>query len=286
MKGRTQLEIEGVSAFRAAEKLKRAEIPVFSVRKTHKNAITLEVESKDSKKVFAILESSCYNVKKVRFRGASRLWRSCLRSAGLLAGAVLFALTVVGMQTRVLQINVVGSGAYYEAEVLSILSDGGINRFGAMPADTALFTAEILSLPRVSFCSFRRAGGILTVEIEVSDENAVLSGEPLYAPAAGTVAELVVVRGTPCVQVGDEVRQGDTVVQNRAVYGETEKTVIVIARVRISYSVEAEYGGTEEEACAQALLDYGAMEDVTTEQTELGWRIVGTAFAEASVNLE
>lgn len=286
MGGRTQLEIEGLNAYGVADKLNRAGITVYSVRKIQKNAISLAIESKEAKKAFAILQSSCYNVKKRRSLGISRLRKICLQSAGLVAGALLFALCVVGMQTRILKIEIVGSGACYEAEVLGILCAGGVAPFKAMPRETALFSAEILSLPRVSFCTFRASGGILTVEVEVSDENATLSGQPLLSPATGTVTELTVVRGTPCVQIGDEVREGDVVVRNAVFYGETEHNVIVIARVKIGYPVTAEYGGTEREATAQALLDYGELENVQTERTGTGWKITGTAFATASVNLD
>lgn len=286
MGGKTKLEIEGLNAFCAADKLNRAGVAVFSVQKVKKNAISLEVESKDAEKAFAILQSSCYNVRKRGVRGLTRLRKDCLRSAGLLCGAVLFALCVLGAQTRILKIDVVGSGACYRAEVLEILCAGGVEPFKAMPRETAPFTAEILSLPRVSFCAFRTSGGILTVEVQVSDENALTESRPLYAPATGTVSELTVVRGMPCVQVGDAVRQGDPIVLNTALYGETERGVIVIARVKICYPVTAEYGGTAEEAVAQALLDYGELEIGQTEQTETGWLVTGTAFAVASVNLD
>ena len=286
MGGRTQLEIEGINAFYAVDKISRAGITVFSVRKLRENAISLEVESKDTAKVFAILQSSCYNIIKKNFRGFTRLRKLCLRSAGILAGALIFALSVALSQTRVLAIDVVGSGACYEAEVLRILGAGGVEPYKPMPQDTALLTAEILSLPRVSFCSFRKSGGILTVEVEVSDENALLYGQPLLSPATGTVTELITVRGTPCVQVGDEVREGDVIVRNSALYGETERGVIVIARVKIAFPVTAEYGGTQEEAAAQALLDYGELEIGRMEQTDSGWKIAGTAYAAASANLD
>ncbi len=286
MRDRTRLTIEGVNAFRVIDKLKRAEIVVYAARYTQKNEIQLEVDGKELKKVFAILQGSCYNVKKGRFCGVSRFWKMCLRSVGLFTGAALFALAVVIAQTRVLQISVTGSGAYYEAEVLSILSDNGIERFGALPRETAQCTAQILSLPRVSFCSFRSSGGILTVDVQVSDENAALSVRSLYAPAAGKVEELVVVRGTACVAVGDEVSEGDPVVESRAVYGEELREVIVIARVKISFSVYKEYEGNLREAKAQALLDYGEITDFNAERIPNGWLVTGTAYAGASVNFE
>ncbi len=283
--GKTQLTIEGLNAFQAIEKLKRADIPVFCARKTQKNEVTLEVRSKDFEKAFAILRSSCYNVKRTRSRGLSRLRQRCVQRAGLLVGALLFVAAVPLVQTRVLKIDVVGSGACYEAEVLDLLNAGGVSAFCAIPRDTSLLTAQIMSLPRVNFCSFRASGGILTVEVQVSDENALIESRPLLAPATGTIEELVVIRGTACAQAGDEVREGDVVVKNCALYGEEERSVIVIAQVKVRFPVEKEYNCSREEATAQALLEFGEIGEATIKQTENGYVISGTAFAESSVNL-
>ena len=63
-------------------------------------------------------------------------------------------------------------------------------------------------------------GGIVTVTVEVTDDEATLSSEPLLSPAAGVVEELVVVRGTPLVQIGDSVSEGAEVVKNEIFFGE------------------------------------------------------------------
>ncbi len=286
MQGRTQLTVEGLNAFRVIDKLERAGIAVFSARRTQKNAVTLEVKTKDLEKVFAILRSSCYNVKKTSPRGLSRLRLKCLQWAGLLVGALIFAAAVPLVQTRVLKIDIVGGGACYEAEVRNILSSGGVNAFGAMPRNTSTLTAQILSLPRVNFCSFNASGGILTVEVQVSDENSMLESRPLLAPETGVVEELVVIRGTACVQVGEEVGKGDVVVKNSALYGEEERPVIVIAQVKVRFPVSARYSGSEEEATAQALLEFGEISGLKAEPVEGGFEITGEACAESSVNLE
>ncbi len=282
---RTEICVASLSAQNVPEKLLKAGVGVYSVRESGKNAITLEVRSKDLEKVFAILRGSCYNIVKTRPRGLSLLYKKTRSALGLLIGAALFALTVAGAQTRVLAVEVVGSGAYYEPEVLQTLSRGGVKRFGGMPKNTALLTAELLSLPRVSYCEIRHSGGILTVEVEVSDESAQKSCVPLRAPASGRVEELIVVRGTPKVSVGDEVKAGEIVVDALALYGEETRAAIVIARVTIGYEVRAVFAGSEEQARAEAYLAYGEIEDLKSERTADGWLITGRAFAESALNL-
>ena len=198
----------------------------------------------------------------------------------MLLGALGFALFVLGMQSRVLDIRVVGSGAYYESEVMRILSEKGVKRLGAAPKESAI-ESEILSLPRVNFCSLSSRGGVLYVTVEVSDEYA-----PLLAPATGTVEELTAVRGTPLVKAGDSVQKGDVCVKGVMLVGEEERPAAVIAYIKVSFPFSAEYAcESEEKARAQAALDYGEGAEFTVTKTETGYLAEGKAYAEASVNI-
>lgn len=280
------IEIQSLSAHRVVDKLTGSGIEVLGAEKKEKNTITVWVNGKDRKKVFAILQGSCYNVVGTSFHGLEKVKQTCLKSVGLLAGAAVFLASVCFMQSRVLKIEVVGSGAYYAQEVNEILSRNGSGFFAPAPEEGAV-TAEILALPRVSFCSVKLIGGVLTVTVEVSDENAVLEGAPLLSPADGKVEELVVVRGTALVSVGDSVQKGDVLVDNRAPVGESgSRPLIVIARVKVSFAVAKEYALGEEEALAQALLDYGEIKDVKTTQTKQGVLVEGIAALEAAINLD
>ncbi len=283
--GRARVKLLSLSPERALDKLAREHITVYSAQKTGKNALCFEVARKDLEKVFAILQGSCYNIVEVRDRGLASVYKKCLAHVGLLVGALLFALCVLCFQSRVLRIEVVGSGAYYEREVTDTLSRGGIKPLSALPRNLTPFTAEILSLPNVGFCELRFSGGVLTVEVQVGEENSPLPCEPLLAPVAGRVEELVVLRGSPCVSVGEEVRQGQTVAEPFALYGEERRQVVVIARVKLSYPVNARYTGTEEEARAQALLDFGEGE-FEFSPAEDGFAVTGRAFVSAALNMD
>lgn len=286
MRGRTELQVEGLSVSRVPDKLKKEGISLFFVQNSAKNIITFQVESKDCEKVFAILQSPCYNVSKRKSVGLSYLTEKLHAYAGLLAGLVFFLVLIIGLQTRVLAVRVVGSGAYYEPEVVAKLGEKGVKQFSSMPKDTAALYAELLSLPRVSFCEIKKSGGILTVEIQVSDENVQLDSKPLLSPVSGTIEELVVIRGTAYRAVGDLVSAGDVLVNNVALYGEEEKKVVVIARATVCYPVQAEYAGSEEEALSGAFLEYGTLSDVVTEVRDGKVYVSGIAHANISLNLQ
>ena len=283
--GRSEIFITGIGAYRAIDKLARENIAVLSAKAVQKKGVRLQVYRKDYQKAFAILQSSCYNVENTRPRGLARAIAACVKYAGLLAGAAIFLLSVGLVQTRVLRVEVKGSGAYLAREVREILSGSGVKFFSTAPKELAPLRAEILSLPRVSFCSIGKSGGVLTVTVEVSDENATLSSKPLLAPAGGVVEELIVVRGTALVAVGDEVKEGDPVVKNTALLGETEREVIVIARVTVSYPFAREYSLSEEGARAQAQLDFGEDAEIHTTKSGENWLVTGVAYARAAVNL-
>ena len=285
MSGRSEFYVEGLSVHRVVDRLANEGIPLHAVKRVQKNGISLQVERKDCKKAFAILKSSCYNVKKVRPRGLSRVAVFFVRRAGLLAGAVLFLICILIAETRVLSVRVTGSGAYLRPQVERILLENGVGRFSAFPSETGAVSAAVLALPRVSFCSLRMSGGILTVNVEVSDDDTAVASAPLLAPASGTVQELVVVRGTPLVNVGDAVEEGSPVVGDYALFGEETRSVIVIARVIVAYPIAREYALPEEAALSQAFLDFGEIGDLHTTKTENGWLIEGVAYASAAVNL-
>ena len=283
---KTQLTMSSLSAESALLKLSRENIPVYSAYKSRKNQITFTVATKDLEKVFAILPAVCYNVNKVRHRGLSLLYQKCLQGVGLIVGAALFCATVAFAESRVLKIEVVGSGAYYQEEIVSVLKTGGVKPFSPKPKDTAMLSAEILSFPNVNYCAISCSGGILTVEVRVGEEHELLSSAPLYAPVSGLVEELLLVRGTARVAVGDSVEQGQLLVENTATYGEVQRKVLVIAQVKLSFSVKEFFSGTEEEALASAYLKYGEISCISAEQAEGGFLITGTAFCDVAMNME
>ena len=190
---------------------------------------------------------------------------------------------VLFLQGRVLRIEVTGSGAYLEPEIRAVLSEKDVGYFSPMPAPNAV-VPDILSLPRVHFCSVKGENGVLTVRVEVGDETSPLAAQSLLSPAAGKVEELTVLRGTPLVQVGDSVERGQEIVANYALRGEEREKCIVVARVRIAFSVSREYELDEERARAQAMLDFGELSDLHMTKTAAGWRVEGTGHAEGTMN--
>ena len=281
-----ELLIEGLGVEQVLYKLARAHIPLSAARRAQKNALLVTVAAKDSKKVFAILQGSCYNVKKVRPVGVLRLLEGCRRFPGLLLGAALALALVLFCESRVLKVEIAGSGAYYEGEVRAILQEEGVGVFASPPARIALLTSRILMLPRVSFASLSFGGGVLTVRVEVSDEESIFSPAPLKAPQAGILEELVVLRGTPMAEIGQQVERGQTLISERTIYGEWEEKVLVVGYAVLLCPVEGVFEGSKEAAFAAARLAFGEDAELSCEETAEGWRIFGRARVKISSHMQ
>lgn len=245
-----RLEIEGLYPEGALQKLKREGIPLYFVRKTNKKRISVCVERKYRKKVFTILQNSCYNIIKEEYFGLARLFFHCAQKAGFFIGAAAFALFASFSNVFVLRIDVVGTGDYYRPEILSLLEDNGVTRGKPYPDEkTAELTARILGFENVSFCSLKKSGSVLRVEVQTSSSSAPCKGGALSSPATGTLYALTVIRGAAQAAEGDEVKEGQILVGAR----EREEIVMASARVLCQDSsfVAAK---NEEEATASRLL--------------------------------
>ena len=278
-----EFEIEGLSVYRAVDRLLREGIPVLSAQMTAKNSIKIAIDASDRKKTFAILHGSCYNIIGKRSLGLMRVLEGAKKSLGLFLGAAIALISVLFLQGRVLRIEVTGSGSYLEPEIRAVLFEKGIGYFSAMPDGNSLIP-DVLSLPRVHFVSVKGENGILTVDVEVSDETQPLSSLPLLSPAGGKVEELTVLRGTAVVEIGQTVELGQEIVAPYALHGEERRECLVIARVKIAFPVLREYPLSEEQARLQAFLDFGEITDLTMTEQEGVWRVEGTGHAEGSVN--
>lgn len=262
---RTQIIVEGLSAYRAVDKLAKADVCIFGAHKTQKNGVIVEVGSKDVKKVFAILRGSCYTVTNKGSVGCKRLADALLARPGLWIGALLLAAALWAGGAAVLRIEIEGSAARNAARVREVLQEAGIAPFTFYREEEgeAARTA-LLALPGVVFASVEKSGCVLTVTVEESAEPpAPVRKQSLVAPRAGVVEELTVLRGTAEVCVGEAVSAGQTLVGGYFVQGEERHETFAIARCALLCSFQGEYAfaaeseAARESALAQALLAAG-----------------------------
>lgn len=247
--------IEGYNGERAVMRLKRHAVPMFCIKRVSKNAILVRIYRKDVRKVFAFLENSCYNIKRVQPAEGYAFALKIKRSFSLFIGAAAFFLLVFASKDIVADVRVEGSGSYYETEVLSLLAEYGIKPFSFIKdKNIPLATTAVLSLPDVSFASLKKSGYVLTVNVEVSYSLAAAEERDFTSDCEGILKDLVVLSGVPVKAEGESVSVGEVLVRAvRTGADGTEQPCIVMAKAVVECSV-SESGLTEEQARAKAKL--------------------------------
>ena len=283
------ISIEGVMPERALLRLKRAGNPVFNVKKTEKTRILLQVKKKDCEKVFAIYPNVCYNsnvyspyvVQDLGATGVFGVLEGLKMRIGLWLGALAFVIVSLWLNTFVFAVDVIGAQSYTRDALLA-LERGGIRTLAPYSAEnTDLICAELLALDGVEYCSVKKVGMRVRVEIRTAKfEKPTFSDGAMQAKHTGELVALTVLRGTALKKIGDKVTAGETLVQDGF---ETEDggqvRVQVIARVRIACSYEGVHAAeSAEEAFAQAYLELslGPRDEITEKaitQTQDGFHV-------------
>ncbi len=253
-----RLKIEGLYPEGVILKLKKAQIPLFNVEKRDKKTLSLCVERKFYKKVFTILQSSCYNIIGVEYFGVARALAWCKKKLGIFIGIAVFSLLCAFSDFFILRIEVVGTGSYYQREVIALLNENGVKIGGAYREEkSAEITAKILALENVSFCSVKKKGSVLKVEVQTSASSSLGARGALVAEAQGTVQSLIIVRGAARVAVGDEVQKGQELVG----YAQSEDEIIM-ASAQILCRLERQVRADDEKSALHAcILEVESVDD-------------------------
>lgn len=271
--------IEGVMPERALLRLKRERIAVYGARKTKKTQILLRVKKRDIEKVFAIYPNLCYNektrdgvsfsvqgvytVRKAPPTGFLRFFEFLKKRIGVCIGAVVFCACLPLSDGLVFGVDTVGAEGY-QREIYATLEENGVRRFSPYPKGREdLICAKLLSLDGVEFCSVKKRGLWVTVEIRKSPfaTDTLTVGDMLSA-RSGVLESITVLKGTALKKAGEEVREGESLVGAwfTTAEGEWIKTH-AIARVCVACVYEGEREAeNEESAFAQAYLDLSLSE--------------------------
>ena len=262
---RERFLLEGAMPERALLRLRRAGIALFNVKKIEKNRIVFSIKRKDSEKVFAIYPNMCYNesvcsaytVKKIGAEGVGKYVETAKRRVGLLLGGLLCVTMVLCSQPLVFAVEFVGTSVYAR-EAYAALEEVGITPFAPyQEGKEDLVCAKLLALDGIEFCSVRKEGYRVIVEMRKSPFQSIKTDKnPMYAKHTGEIVAMTVLRGSPLKGIGEKVQAGEMLVDNAFfTEGGGQVRVEIIARVRIACVWEAEVAAnTPQEAFAQAYL--------------------------------
>lgn len=282
-----RLLLEGLMPERALLRLRRAGVDVYNVKKVQKNQILFLVKRKDSEKVFAIYPNVCYNnsvyvpytVKKLGAVGVGRILEGAKRRAGLLLGGLLCISTALLSEPLVFGIGFTGTEVYAREATIA-LEEAGIKPFAPYAeGKEELVCAKLLKLDGVEFCSVKKVGHRVLVEMQTSPfPTRLTDGNVMQAKHGGEIVAITVLRGTPLKKLGETVREGETLVGNWFEGQDGGQVrVEIIARVRIACTWEGVIeAADEEEAFAKAYLTLQNgedMEEIRIEAIDGGYRV-------------
>lgn len=195
----------------ALKKLSKANIAVYKLKK-RSSQVQFGVQQEYIEKVFAIFSHPCYNTVIVKKSGAQRLKIFLKRRFGLVIGSALFVAAAATSGNAVLKIKVIGNGEYLSPQIISIAQSCGAREWSfCRELDAPLMQAKIMALPDVNFCSVRRDGAYLLIDVRTEEEHTSRADDkPLLSPIAGEVYRIVAICGTPEAAEGQSV-DADTV---------------------------------------------------------------------------
>ncbi len=272
--------IEGLNLDRFINSIKNRGITLYNLKKIGNKRLIVSVSYKDSKIFFAKAKELCYNIKKIKEKGASlplvKLWRS----AGVFVGVIIFCLSAFFFNDFIYDISFVGSGSVYKREVLSYLNGIGVKQFQRFSNfDFEKIEDGVLADNKnLSFVSIEKHGNTLIVDSALAvDSVDRLDGNvySLISTVNGVIEKINVYRGTALFKKGDYVKKGDLLVDGVM----TVKEQVVKINVLASLSIIAEEQFThissqdncEEKAellARSSLADKEIVETLTTKEKE------------------
>ena len=198
------------------------------------------------------------------------------RLLGIALGIGCFLVAVLGSNKLIFKLEVTGS-KIYKREAISILNENGMGIFSAyQKGKEEQIVAQILCLDGVEFCSVKKHGNTVRVEIQQSPLPQIQREEgDLIAPRNCRIESVVALCGTMLKKQTEELREGESIVGGFFISsdGITKKPTHVVAKAKLS-CIEQISAKTEESAVAQAILFVqslgGEIKVIRVEEKESG----------------
>ncbi len=201
--------------------LRNKNVALFDVKFTEKGVI-ITIYSKDVLKLFAISDCLCYNIKEIGYKGKYAPLKFIFDRIGLFIGAAFVAAAVFITDGLISSLCYVADATDVKKEIQTAIDEEGLGEiFFYDEKISQNIQKRLQALPEVSFASVYKFGHKLVFDVRTGGEEVVPLNEKkqnVLSSVDGRVERMVVLSGTPAVNVGDEVKSGDILIR-----GEYEK---------------------------------------------------------------
>ena len=244
--------VQGLNIDRQFDKMIKSGITAKNIKRRDKKCIEFSLPVLQAKQGIDFFASECYNVLTIDNAVLCTFLNFLKNRLVLVLCIVALVISLFMLEGYVWQIQV--SGDFDELTVMHALEQNGLG-VGAKKSSILLDDAENAicnSLPQAKYAIVSIKGSTLFVEVlkketpqQIIDFNDFKS---IYATCDGVVSRIVVVSGTPKVQVGDFVKKGQLLIENVRTYNDGSVTPVrAVGQVfaDVSYAGHSFFDGYE-----------------------------------------
>lgn len=213
-----RVKIYGVNISKLYKLLKKNNIAMLDICRENYKTIYFTVSSHNLKKLFALLDKSCYTITVVEYYGTKKAIEFFKVRFGYIIGLAVFIVLMIMSNLFVSDIKIYGNNKVSSNEIYACLSLSGIKKGSVISKcdNEQIYSILTNSFDDISLVSVLKKGTSIIINIKekqsVSDsEEAKL--DDIVAQFDGVVLELNVMQGTACVKVGDHFKKGDTLIK-------------------------------------------------------------------------
>lgn len=211
-RGTLRLRIEGLNQPRLISKLVKEDIRTKNITRENTSIMTLDINKKDSKKAFAILQNLCYNYSVVCVSGAASVFRVAATRVGLIIGLVIFTSAVALSRGFIWQMQINGCDNVSEQVIELLLKTNNIRVGKSLKnIDKNLIKNEL-----------NKTAGVVESSIEIKGTTVIISimESTHYEPKTATqatdivskydaqITRIVSLSGTCLVSRGQKIFKG------------------------------------------------------------------------------
>ena len=236
MGGYVRYRVQGLNIDRQFDKMIKSGITAKNIKRYDKKCIEFSLPLSQAKQGIDFFASECYNVLTINNA-------VLFAFLNFLKNRWIFALCLVAMTTSLFVLGcyvwrVDISGDIDEAIVQQVLQQNGLY-IGAKKSDISLDNAENLvcnSLPQAKYAIVSIKGSTLFVQVVKKEQPQQVvdfsDHKSIYASSDGIVSRIILVSGTPRVNVGDVVKKGQLLIENVRVFNDgTSQPVSAVGQV-------------------------------------------------------
>lgn len=216
----TNFYVRGAGAGKIVERARSRGVPLFSVH-VSEEGLAFCTKRAFTPTMIAILENMCYHKRDVKPSELGKKDfcvqnfaspRAILSRAALALFAVFFVLSCLFVNGRVLEIEIQSDNP---SLVAALLDDYGIKRGGKVQdiKDVEHYLNRKLD---ARYVFVRQQGIKLSVEVWAREGQPLeIVQDSIYAPRDGVVQSVILLSGTAKVKPGDEVKEGDLLIEGK-----------------------------------------------------------------------